>query len=570
MSHDQEQGVGDHVAILVDELDDIDPATIRTQVMNLTTAGPPPVFDEEPIPGELTLPIVAVVASAVLVIGVILISVLTFSSRIRSVQESVSSFLSGEGLVLAEFRRETEVRLAEKDRAIMATLERLSFLEQERSDLDQLVETRVRQREQEIVAQVEQELEAERNRLQISGLDADAISAQIQEYRDGVALETAMELRAFQIGVEQEIRDRAAELQTAEADARTALELATVERSVLLDDAAASIRELSRSESETLRSIDQARNALAVPAGTPANPTTGGTTGDPALLLQISDLQDDAVGLRAEIAGLGIELQTADQTEITMHTEIVGLEARVQSLESSFESDDASETASRLAGLQALNAELANQLGVETSRANEAVVDLIAVEGELAAQRSAVAELNLRIASLEASINAAQDASSDVEGRLGTVAVQARTQALRDIVEAVAAYEIEGEAPDFTRLLALIAPDQLVARQLSDELATLVAGAQRAVLDAQLEYRPLGTVALTGEGSITVQRLVTLAISEGMLAEVRRTLSSGETEVIVRGTVRDVEEQRFTVMISETIPGREPAVSDRVFVAVPR
>jgi len=102
-----------------------------------------------------------------------------------------------------------------------------------------------------------------------------------------------------------------------------------------------------------------------------------------------------------------------------------------------------------------------------------------------------------------------------------------------------------------------------------EELSILIAEAQRAVLDAQLEYRPLGTVSLTGSGSITVQRLVMISISDGMLAEVRRSTGNG-TEVVARGTVGEVESQRFVVTITELSGSRAPAVGDQVFVAVPR
>lgn len=458
----QESGI----AKLVDELEDVQPEDVRTKVLEFATEAPPPISEDKASLRDLVLPGFAFLLTILAIAAVLVGSLVGFNDRIRRAEEEARGFLTGEGLVLAEFRRQTEEQLEEKDRTIIAALARLRTLETERRELDQLVEVRVRQREQELVAELQERLGAERARLESSGADADAAEAHLEQLRSDLAQGMAEELSRYRLNVEQELRARASELQSQAADARAALELASVERSEFLEQASSAGRSFLRDGGLT-------------PTTPPSDESPAAATGD------------------------------APQREGVAELPRTGDTARE----------------------------------VET-------------------------ELRAQIARLTRELEAARSSTEPNESRMGTVAEQARTQALRDVLELVRAYEVGADTSEFSRLLSVTAPDRAIAGQLGEELARLIVAAQRAVLDAQMEFRPLGTVALVGAESITVQRLVTLEIRDGMLAEIRAGSSGGDTAVVARGTVSEVGPQRFTVQIAEQ-PG-QPEVGDRVFVAVPR
>jgi len=202
------------IARLVDELEDVQPEDVRTKVLEFANEAPPPIPEDKAAPRDLALPSLAVLLTLLAITVVFVSSLVGFNDRIRRAEEEARGFLTGEGLVLAEFRRQTEEQLQEKDRAIVAALDRLRTLESERRELDQLVEARLRQREQTLVAEIQAELEAERTRLESSGSAADAVEAQVEQLRSDLVAGMATELARYRLSAEQEIRARASELQT--------------------------------------------------------------------------------------------------------------------------------------------------------------------------------------------------------------------------------------------------------------------------------------------------------------------------------------------------------------------
>jgi hypothetical protein len=561
MSNHQHDHQHDDVATLVDELEDIDPDVIRSRLMGLATAELPPDSDLPTPKREYLLPAVTLVISAIVILAVVLVPVLTFVPRIRAAEQATTSYLSGEGLVLAEFRRQTEEQLREKDRTIMAALNRLSALETEQQALDELVATRVRQRERELVAELETRLAAERAALAEDNLSEAEITTRVDELRQELAAETAAELSAYRRSVEADVRERAAELQSAEADARNTLELATIERSIILEQSAAAESDGGRASSETLRLIDEAMNAMATTSG----------DGDAELRRQIADLIAEAEAAMETEAELRSRIAELEVERRDLETDVAGLEAQVNSLRSSAGSSSGTDVSTeRLANVEAENASLRARMQAESERLIRTRQELNATQTAISGFQSEIEDLQAALRAAESSAAAAEGATAAAESRVGTVAEQARSRALQDAVEAVRAYEEGGDSTEVRSIIGLTERDRATADALIDELQALVAAAQRSVLDAQLEYRAVGTVSLVQNGRLTVQRLVTLEISSGMLVEVRRTTAAGDTRVVARGTISEVATQRFNVNVTEVTAGEGPGVSDRVFVAVPR
>jgi hypothetical protein len=541
-------------ASLIDELDTIDPESIRSRVMDVAGAKPPPPLSERTSFSDYRGPLFAALIAAVVIAAVVLASLLSFSSRIRNAEMAVSSYLGGEGLVLAEYRRQTDEMLLEKDRTIMAALGRLSTLESERRELDALVAARVQQREDELAVQLEAELEAERERLRETGLSDERINEEIVSLQDEGATEAALILESYRAEVEQTVRDRATELQRAEADAQSALELATIERSVIIQQSADVAAQRGSEGSEVFQSISAARRELQASG---SNRTVQSVV-DPGVAVEVEQRRQDIADASAR--------ETALRAEISdLQTVSAGLRAELASLRRSLSSDQTgAELVESIAELEAEVARLETDRRILAERAEAA--DRVA--RELDSLQTQYRSLQRDYDALEA--EGAATGQPATETRLGAVAEQARTQALRDVLDAVRVYQVSGDPGEVTQLLGLSAGDRRVAEEFAAELGTLVSDAQRAVLNAQLEYRPLGTVSLTRDESLTVQRLVTLSISSGLLAEVRRTTASGETETVARGVVSEVESQVFSITLSEVTPGLAPRIGDRVFVAVPR
>jgi hypothetical protein len=196
---------------------------------------PPP---EEQLPRNkgLAFPLFVNLAALIVVAGVILGSIWLFRVRQERLDEETRYYASAEGKILAEFRRESEEKLREKDAAILRVLKQLGTLETERVQLDRMNELRMQDKERELREGLEAALAAEEQRLRLAGASSDAVEKRLQEYEAERTRSLLEELRSFQEQIDSLTRARDLELLQEKENARLSLEKATREREMLLQE----------------------------------------------------------------------------------------------------------------------------------------------------------------------------------------------------------------------------------------------------------------------------------------------------------------------------------------------
>jgi hypothetical protein len=206
-------------------------------------------------------------ALAVLAAGAYLLFY-SFNREEQALVRPATAVLSAEAKLLQTFKRESEQQLAEKDQEISAARTRLDDLrrEAERARLDS--EAQIRQREVELKAELARQLEAERRRLQESGLAGANVEEQLRALERRLQGENQRRLEEFRseaaaelAGKEQEITEREAryreDLQKFQQD-RTALEQQLRQRETELEARRQS--ETAALESERSRTAEELAN----------------------------------------------------------------------------------------------------------------------------------------------------------------------------------------------------------------------------------------------------------------------------------------------------------------------
>jgi hypothetical protein len=194
----------------------------------------PPIEEQLPRNRGLAFPLFVNLAALLVVTGAILGSFQLFRVRQERLDEETRIYVSAEGKILDEFRRESEEKLRDKDAAILRVLKQLGTLETEREQLDTVMELRMQDKERELRAILEAELDAEEQRLRQTGASFEAVETRLQEYEAERMRRIAEELRVFQEQIDSQTRARELELLQEKETARLSLEKATREREMLL------------------------------------------------------------------------------------------------------------------------------------------------------------------------------------------------------------------------------------------------------------------------------------------------------------------------------------------------
>ncbi|HDQ14791.1 MAG TPA: hypothetical protein ENN41_08250 [Sediminispirochaeta sp.] len=178
-----------------------------------------------------------------------------FNRRVEQLSGEAGALASAEGKILEEVRREAERRLREKDQEISEIQENLSQIESERQLLQETMEERLAQKEQELREQLSQALAAERSRLEAQGVAEGDLESRLQEFQSSKEREYQEDLASFQREIETQLLEKEEELTAARETAERILAEATEERQELINQA-------NRREEELRRGFEQEREAL--------------------------------------------------------------------------------------------------------------------------------------------------------------------------------------------------------------------------------------------------------------------------------------------------------------------
>jgi hypothetical protein len=145
-------------------------------------------------------------------------------------------FITAEGKLIEEVRKEAEAKLQQKDREIGLIRDRLVEIDRQRQELQSTMEASVSRREKELQASLAAELEAERERLLGQGLSEEAVSRTLQDFQARKSAEAARQLDSFRAEAEAERRKAETGLKALSAEFATNLSMANEERERVLEE----------------------------------------------------------------------------------------------------------------------------------------------------------------------------------------------------------------------------------------------------------------------------------------------------------------------------------------------
>jgi chromosome segregation ATPase len=160
-----------------------------------------------------------------------------FETRQATMSEETQAYLSTEGRLIEEMRRESEARLRQKEQEISRIRQELDALDQQSRELQESIEERIQNREAELRARLEAELEEERTRLQAQGISQEDISERLDILEQQRLDEAQDELDQFRAEAQAELRQKEQELAEARTLAEEILEEASAEREQLQEEA---------------------------------------------------------------------------------------------------------------------------------------------------------------------------------------------------------------------------------------------------------------------------------------------------------------------------------------------
>ncbi|MDC7225378.1 MAG: hypothetical protein PQJ61_01290 [Spirochaetales bacterium] len=150
------------------------------------------------------------------------ISTFYFSGKLfEQKQEDLSiknaSYLSAEGKLLEELKKESAVQLEQKDQEIGAIQDELAELDRQSRELAESMDQQIADREAELRLALEAELEGERAKLRAQGKSETDIESELNQIEQQRSAEYEAELSAFRASTEEAIADKERELAMAKA-----------------------------------------------------------------------------------------------------------------------------------------------------------------------------------------------------------------------------------------------------------------------------------------------------------------------------------------------------------------
>jgi len=189
------------------------------------------------------------------------LSTFYFSSRLfEQKQEDLSldnaSYLSAEGKLLEELKKESAAKLEEKDQEIGAIQDELAELDRQSRELTESMDQQIADRETELRIALEAELEEERAKLKAQGKSDTDIESELRQIEQQRSLEYETELASFRAETEQAISEKEEELALAKALNEELLAEVNTEKERIQD-------ETRKRESELTEQFEAEKAALA-------------------------------------------------------------------------------------------------------------------------------------------------------------------------------------------------------------------------------------------------------------------------------------------------------------------
>ncbi len=232
---------------------------ILSQIETVVEKNQIPITDElfklHPKKKGALFPVLLNIVTLLLVAGGVLFMFRFFQARQESLSMETQAYLSTEGKLIEELRKESEEALSAKEQEINKIQNELAELDRQSRDLQQNMEENIRMREQELREELESELAAERERLQGEGVSQQEIEAQLEALEARRREEFNRQIAEYRDEAQAELAQKEAELTEARKMAEQILEQANEERARLAE-------ETRQREAELRRQFEEEREAL--------------------------------------------------------------------------------------------------------------------------------------------------------------------------------------------------------------------------------------------------------------------------------------------------------------------
>jgi uncharacterized protein YgiM (DUF1202 family) len=150
------------------------------------------------------LPIIVNLIILTAVAATVFLFTRTLNGEERQLASGARAIKGAESQVVQALQQESAAQLGQKDQEIVAFRKKLDEASAERERLQNQTAETIRKREEELSAEMASSLEAERQRLQSSGLSSDTQDARLRAYEDKLKAETARQAEAFRKKAEDE------------------------------------------------------------------------------------------------------------------------------------------------------------------------------------------------------------------------------------------------------------------------------------------------------------------------------------------------------------------------------
>ena len=200
-------------------------------------------------------PILLNLITILLIGGAVLFAFRYFQARQETLSLETEQYLSTEGKLIEELRKESQEKIRQKEQEIGQIQSELEELDRQSRELQEDMEARVEARAAELRKELEAELEAERERLIDQGVSPDKIEAQIEELEEQRSAEFSNRLEEYREEMQAELAAKEQELAEAKRLAEEILEEASRERAELEEEG-------RRREEELRAQFEEEREAL--------------------------------------------------------------------------------------------------------------------------------------------------------------------------------------------------------------------------------------------------------------------------------------------------------------------
>ncbi|HEB09679.1 MAG TPA: hypothetical protein ENI06_00520 [Spirochaetales bacterium] len=185
--------------------------------------------------GVLFPVIINISAIIVICLGIYLFSELFRVEQTNIIQGKINLTSAGSRLI-AELKKETEAKLREKSAEIEQIRKHLEELELSRATLKANRNADIKNKEQELIAGLETELEREKARLSEQAITDREMDYKLEVFEENLKLKNALEMEKYRSKLDGAIQEKELELLREEELARGSLQKINKERVVLLEE----------------------------------------------------------------------------------------------------------------------------------------------------------------------------------------------------------------------------------------------------------------------------------------------------------------------------------------------